>query len=202
MTCKIELLRNNEFLTSKWSGGTTTEIAIYPKDAQYSERNFIWRLSSAKVEIEESTFTSLPGFKRIIMILDGELKLEHVGHHKCTLEPFQQDKFSGSWQTKSYGKVTDFNLMMSEECNGDLEPIFINQGEEIEYTIRVKDNNNTQAIYCVCGQVDINCFTNETITLYEGDAVLFTVNKSSKLDFTISNKYKNISRLVKANIMY
>lgn len=109
MACEIELIRNNELLTSKWLGGTTTEIAIYPKDALYREKNFIWRLSSAKVEIDESTFTSLPGIIRIIMILKGKLKLEHIGHHKCTLEPFQQDIFSGSWETKSYGKVTDFN---------------------------------------------------------------------------------------------
>lgn len=204
MTCNIELKKNNEFLTSEWSGGTTTEIAIYPKNALYSERNFVWRLSSAKVEVEESTFTSLPDINRIIMILDGELKLEHVGYHQCTLEPFQQDRFSGSWNTKSYGRVTDFNLMMSEECNGELEPIFIKEGEEKKFILRTdkKHLKNTQAIYCVFGEVKIHTSTNEILTLHEGEVVLLTISNSTQLDFTVYNDFSDVSRLVKANIMY
>ena len=204
MTCNIELKRNNEFLTSEWSGGTTTEIAIYPKNALYSQRNFVWRLSSAKVEVEESTFTSLPDINRIIMILDGELKLEHVGYHQCTLEPFQQDRFSGSWNTKSYGRVTDFNLMMSEECNGELEPIFIKEGEERKFTLwsEEKHQKNTQAIYCVIGEVKIHTSTNDILTLHEGEVVLLTISDPTKLDFTVYNDTSNVSRLVKASIMY
>ena len=204
MTCKIELIRNNEFLTSKWSGGTTTEIAIYPKDSLYSERNFIWRLSSAKVETEESTFTSLPGINRIIMILEGKLKLEHIGHHKCVLGPFEQDRFSGSWETKSYGQVTDFNLMMNEKCNGKLEPVFIKKGEDKKFTLKVNEEyeKNTQAIYCVSGEVKIHTSNDETLKLHEGDAALLTVNNSVQLDFTVYNDISNVSKLVKANIMY
>ena len=204
MTCKIKLIKNDEFLTSKWSGGTTTEIAIYPKDSLYSERNFIWRLSSAKVKTEESTFTSLPGINRIIMILKGKLKLEHIGHYKCILGPFEQDSFSGSWETKSYGQVTDFNLMMNEKCNGKLEPIFIKKGEEKKFILKVNEEyqKSTQAIYCVSGEAKIHTSTNEILNLHEGDAVLLTVSNSAQLDFTVYNDISNVSRLVKADIMY
>ena len=204
MTCKIKLIKNDEFLTSKWSGGTTTEIAIYPKDSLYSERNFIWRLSSAKVKTEESTFTSLPGINRIIMILKGKLKLEHIGHHKCILGPFEQDSFSGSWETKSYGQVTDFNLMMNEKCNGKLEPIFIKKGEEKKFILKVNEEyqKSTQAIYCIFGEAKIHTSTNEILNLHEGDAVLLTVSNSAQLDFTVYNDISNVSRLVKADIMY
>lgn len=204
MTCEIELIRNNEFSTSEWSGGTTTEIAIYPKDSLYSERNFVWRLSSAKVETEESTFTLLPGINRIIMILEGKLKLEHIGHHKCTLGPFEQDSFSGSWETKSYGQVTDFNLMMNEKCNGELEPIFIKKGEEKKFTLKANEEyeKSTQAIYCVFGEAKIHTSTNEILNLHEGDAVLLTVSNSAQLDFAVYNDISNVSKLVKANIIY
>ena len=204
MACEIKLIKNDEFRTSKWSGGTTTEIAIYPKDAIYSKRNFTWRLSSAKVQVEESTFTSLPGINRIIMILDGELRLEHDGHHQCTLEPFEQDSFSGSWNTKSFGKVTDFNLMMNEGCSGELEPIVIKEGEESKFTLMVNEKHlkNTCAIYCVSGEVRIYAPTNETLTLHKSEVVLLTIEDSTPTDFIAYNNNCNVARLVKANILY
>lgn len=204
MTCKIELIRNDEFRTSSWSGGTTTELAIYPKDAVYKKRDFIWRLSSAKVEAEESTFTSLPDVNRIIMVLDGELRLEHEGHHKCTLKPFQQDNFSGSWNTKSYGKVTDFNLMMRGKCSGKLEPIFIEEGEERKIALNIDKGyfNSTQAIYCVLGEIKIHISTNEIVTLHTGELAILTISNSSPTDFIVYNDSSNVARLVKTDIMY
>ncbi|SDK12142.1 HutD family protein [Natronincola ferrireducens] len=104
MTYEIELIKKHQLQTNRWSGGTTTQLAIYPKDAIYSnEGNFTWRLSSARVEVEESVFTPLPNIQRVLMIIEGELLLQHQGHHKSILKPFDQDRFSGSWTTKSVG---------------------------------------------------------------------------------------------------
>ncbi len=77
----------------------------------YAERNFVWRVSSARVETEESEFTALPGIARCLMVLDGTLHLRHEGHYDVDLGRFAQDNFSGSWTTHSRGRVTDFNLM-------------------------------------------------------------------------------------------
>lgn len=63
MKCEIKVITKEQQKTSTWSGGTTTQLAIYPEDADYGKRNFTWRLSSATVEAEESVFTSLPGIK-------------------------------------------------------------------------------------------------------------------------------------------
>ena len=49
----------------------TTELSIAPENGNYQSRDFLWRLSSATVELEESTFTSLPDFDRIILTLEG-----------------------------------------------------------------------------------------------------------------------------------
>ena len=105
MSYNIEIIRKNQLKTSEWSGGTTTELYIYPKDSLYGNRNFKWRLSSAKVEAEQSTFTSLQGISRIIMVIEGELLLKHEGHHNAVLKAFEQDRFSGEWTTTSFGKV-------------------------------------------------------------------------------------------------
>ena len=62
---------SSEYSTSAWSGGTTTELGIGPEGSRYADREFLWRISSATVDLEESTFTALPDYDRIIMTLEG-----------------------------------------------------------------------------------------------------------------------------------
>ncbi|SKC73496.1 HutD/Ves family protein [Maledivibacter halophilus] len=205
MSYEIELIRKDQLEVSKWSGGTTTQLAIFPKDAIYSEHNFKWRLSSAKVEVEESVFTSLPNINRIIMIIEGELILEHEGHHRSILKSFNQDHFSGSWKTKSFGKVIDFNLMMNEGCEGELEAIHLEkeQSNMISFDNKKEFSQNVQAIYCVNGQIKIKISADDMITLYEGDIVLITPkNDFSDLDFKVYNEKNRKADLIIASISY
>jgi environmental stress-induced protein Ves len=205
MTYNIQVIRAGELKTTLWSGGTTTEIAIYPKEASYSQRNFTWRLSSAKVEAEESDFTILPGIERIIMIIEGELTLNHQGHHSCVLKPFEQDKFSGDWKTKSIGKVVDFNLMMAEGCVGKLEAIHINGNQLNKICISKKSefSKMTQALYCINGDVSIRSFDEETIILHKGDALLISFEGNfDEIDMQLHNETGQKVDLIKASIWY
>ena len=180
MAYKIELIRKEQLQTQSWSGGTTTQLAIYPKDAMYSERNFIWRLSSAKVEVDQSEFTSLPNINRIIMVIEGELTLDHEGHHKSTLKPFDQDHFEGSWITRSSGKVRDFNLMMGEGCEGRVESMHLIKGQLSTISLSNKKDEDrkisemVQGIYCVKGKVKMLVSDEKKITLHEGDMALLS----------------------------
>lgn len=117
---QIKVTRRGELQSSHWSGGTTTQLAIFPTDADYAARNFTWRVSSARVDVLESVFTSLPGVKRTLMVLDGRLALTHEGHHGSNLGVFEQDSFLGDWTTRSLGRVTDFNVM-TRGCESSLE---------------------------------------------------------------------------------
>ena len=74
-----EVIREQDQKTSRWSGGTTTELFLHPKNGSYAESNFLFRLSSAYCQDSESVFTSLPGVKRILMVLDGRTSLCHQG---------------------------------------------------------------------------------------------------------------------------
>jgi environmental stress-induced protein Ves len=105
---------------SSWSGGTTTQLFIYPEHTEYAKRDFMFRISTATVETERSTFTSLPGFSRILMILKGELTIHHVGQYDKKLLPFETDMFDGSWRTSAEGLVTDFNIMFAQDQNASL----------------------------------------------------------------------------------
>lgn len=106
--------------TISWASGTSTEIFIYPADGSFIERNFLFRISTATVEAEESTFTFFEGITRHLLILQGELELIHEGRYTKRLKPYEQDTFSGEWSTRSKGKVTDFNLMLKSGATGSL----------------------------------------------------------------------------------
>jgi uncharacterized protein len=124
----VELVRQDQQHTSTWNGGTTTEIAIYPENAVYGRRDFVWRISSARVESEESEFAALPGIRRPIMVLEGDMTLEHEHHHGVRLKPFQQDVFAGNWVTRSRGRAKDFNIMLSGACTGQMQAFSV-QGQ-------------------------------------------------------------------------
>src|ERR1043165_2300173 len=106
--------------TIHWASGTSTEMFIYPSDGSFADRRFLFRISTATVEAEESTFTFFEGITRHLMILKGELELIHEGRSTKHLKPYDQDTFSGEWNTRSKGKVTDFNLMLKGGATGSL----------------------------------------------------------------------------------
>ena len=108
----IRKLTKNEYAVSSWSGGTTTQIAIAPPEARYAQRDFLWRVSSAAVELEESNFTPLPDYERLISTLSGEITLSHNGGAPLRLRPFEVHAFSGDDATHSRGRCRDFNLML------------------------------------------------------------------------------------------
>lgn len=119
-----------------WSGGTTTELFIYPEGATYEDRNFKFRLSTATVESETSEFTPLAGVKRTLMVLHGELSLKHEGQYEKQLMLLQKDQFDGGWKTSSSGICIDFNLMCRGNTSGSLVGFNLKKKEKkvITYT--------------------------------------------------------------------
>ena len=207
MSYNIEIIRKNQHKTSKWSGGTTTELYIYPVDSLYSHRNFKWRLSSAKVEVECSTFTSLPGVSRVIMIIEGQLLLEHEGHHSVMLSALQQDSFSGEWTTRSVGKVTDFNLMLAKGYKGRLGCIYFNKGESKDILLcnnvnyAEKISGITEAFYIVKGDIEIDTGVKGKISLIKGDLALVTrTDQEITSEFKINCSCKEETEIIKASI--
>lgn len=121
--CKI--LKKEDFITSNWSGGTTTQLFIYPEKSTLRDMDFQFRLSTAMVEQEESQFSKLENIQRFITPLDGTLKLSHDSQESIILKSFEIYEFEGNWNTKSYGKVKDFNFMLSRGTKGHLSSYFV-----------------------------------------------------------------------------
>ena len=108
----MKQLKKKDYIIAKWSGGTTTQLAIWPENAVYADRDFLWRVSSATVDLEASDFTPLPDYDRLIATLQGEIVLTHNGGEPLRLRPLEVHAFSGADATHSVGRCTDFNLML------------------------------------------------------------------------------------------
>ena len=100
------------FQTTRWSGGTTTQFLIFPRDAEYAGRDFLWRVSSAVVADAESDFTSLPDYDRYITPVKGAMTLYRDGREPVRLDAYDVLAFDGGEPVHSAGSCTDFNLML------------------------------------------------------------------------------------------
>lgn len=124
---KYRIIKPEDFVTGVWSGGTTTQIAIYPEDASYDRRNFVFRLSSATVDTDRSEFTHLPDYDRWLMILEGSARLVYGNDREISLRPYECDAFDGGENTVSYGQVTDYNLMLQKGGEGFMEAVGLDE---------------------------------------------------------------------------
>ena len=123
-------LSPEDYTVSRWSGGTTAQVAIAPEGAAYADRAFLWRVSSAEVETEESDFTALPDYWRWISALEGEMTLSHDGAAPVAVAPYEAHQFDGGAATRSWGRCTDFNLMLRKgRAKGLLRPLRLAAGE-------------------------------------------------------------------------
>ncbi|MEO9534049.1 MAG: HutD family protein [Crocinitomicaceae bacterium] len=177
----IHLIKSN-FEIKDWSGGTTTELFIYPEGAEYADLNFHFRLSTATVEVEESTFTSLPGVNRTLMVLYGQMDLIHEAQHKTSLLPFEQDEFKGDWITHSAGKCVDFNLMCRGKTSGELTGFALKKNQ-----YRILDcDGDIQFLYIVNGSIELNrktYFTNGLVRIKKLDMIEMKANEESEIVF-------------------
>lgn len=177
----LSIIKSDSFITSKWSGGTTTELFIFPQTASYQKRDFKFRLSTATVEVEESTFTSLPGISRQIMILSGGIAISHKGKYTKQLNKFDIDEFSGDWETTSIGKCTDFNLMTKGTTRGNLNARLIEKGKSIN--LKLGANIDWLFIYIYSGEVKTN-ISNENYSVQMGDLLAIKEYTFQKIEIT------------------
>ncbi len=162
----IRVYGPENYKTNDWSGGRTTQTAIYPETASYVERDFLWRLSSATVEVEESDFTRLPDYDRIIMVLSGEVVLFYEGERVARLAELEQDRFDGALKTKSFGKITDYNLMYRKGTMGYMETVRATREKqimrpELSKTTQTAESAQhdcmSEGYYCKEGYAVISC---------------------------------------------
>lgn len=167
----FEILKAESFEVKNWRGGTTTQLFIFPKTANYLAINLKFRLSTAKVLVEKSDFTILPKVHRQLMVLDGQIKLKHEHQHSKILKKFDCAQFDGALKTSSVGICTDFNLMTTNKIKGKLKSVLIPKNESLDYLIN--KSNQWQFIYVYQGALEIGIKANN-YQLNQGDLLVLT----------------------------
>lgn len=117
---QYRIIRHCDCQTGHWSGGSTTELFLWPESASYAGRDFSVRVSTATVDIDTSDFTPLPGYTRLLMTLKGEMRLEIEGREEVALPPWQIVRFDGGDRTRSLGRCVDFGVMLGAGWDGSL----------------------------------------------------------------------------------
>lgn len=184
---KLQLFTKEDYHTSTWSGGSTTELYIYPAESSYRERNFQFRISSAQVELETSQFTPLPGIYRYITPLTAPLHLSYGIYGDRKLSAFQVEGFQGEWPTVSQGKATDFNLML-REIPGTMETVLLHPETSSQLSLDV-DRWNMTALFPVDGEV---CLGSTRV----GKGQLLLLSQYGKEELLLSTPEKKSCHLI------
>lgn len=165
----FNILKPADYLTTQWSGGSTTQLAIFPEGAVYADRDFLWRVSSATVELDESDFTPLPDYRRFISTIQGNMTLSHNGDAPLTLHPGDIHEFDGGDVTLSIGRCTDFNLMLRKgQADGTMRSLRLADGKT---AFAAGLDAEMVLLYCAAGAVDVSCGS-QCLRLVTGNSLL------------------------------
>lgn len=190
---KITKLTEKDFKTTNWSGGTTTQLFIYPPMSEYSKRDFLLRISSATVDLEKSDFTVLPNIKRFIAPLTCDLKISHDEKYFTKLKPFEIYAFDGGAKTVSIGKARDFNVMIKDGVEASVKNFFLNQATSLKFSI-AQDELGWLFSFNNKGELNINENEDNTSHFSVANMELFIFKKENA-----NNTHDKESVIISAN---
>lgn len=189
MSVKMQLITREEFVTTKWSGGLTRQLAIGPAQAVYADRDFLWRVSSATVELATSDFTPLPDYNRYLATIEGAIVLQHGSEDSFVLSPGEIDYFDGGVATVSQGVCTDFNLMLrKDKCSGTMFSLNVGAGEAILLPQMAGKSNKTMVLFCTKGQAKVTDFRT-SVLIQKGEALLLENYAKPYIFSTMGTKF-------------
>lgn len=186
MKYNYKLIKNSDYTPTYWSGGMATELTTYPPNSSFVARDFFWRLGFAKIDIDTSTFSSLPGIKRHLMVTDGSMTLTHKDKYSKELKCFSQDFFMGDWITTTKGRCSVFNLMTRENYDGELSYISLSSKDARNFTLKEYSMTKKQIIN-ICFYALNNTFNicvNDINTVVDNGDLFIIFNEYNNFDFS------------------
>ena len=196
----IKVYKQDDFQVSRWTGGMTKELAIFPETAKYLDRNFIWRLSTATCETEETTFSKLPDYDRVLMVLEGNVVLAHQDVRAVRLGELEQDRFDGAYHTKSFGKITDYNLMVAKGNEGHLDVVKASEeSKELNFDYQAEGDFDRfdVTLFCKDGFATVTV-GQETVMLMPGQQLVASCTRCEEVKMSVMGD----GTLVRGQIFY
>ena len=140
----MKILAKAQFRRATWKNGLgyTDEIAIYPESASLKAGDFVWRLSSARIE-QASAFSSFPDHDRVLAVLSGQgirlfHRFEEGEPEECMeLPPFSAYDFPGDIQSRCElvnGAIQDLSVIIRKgEAEAQVRPVEIQANEVFDW---------------------------------------------------------------------
>lgn len=161
--------------TNTWSGGTTTQLWIYPETAAYIDRDFECRISTATIDTETSDFSDLTGYTRHLMTLSNPITLYEGNAESFILNPLVEHIFDGGISMRSIGKTRDFNVMLKAPWKTRITVISNDPSPTTDRKC------HWQAFYVLKGSMAIHT-ASRSIALVESDFVILDDEENYTLD--------------------
>ncbi len=197
---RYRVKRNVNHQTTNWAGGVATELLIFPERAAFSERNFIWRLSSSTTDFRETTFSKLIGYKRHFLLLNGNAKIIQ-GANSFNLSKYESVDLISEEEVKCVGLCTDLNLVISNSYEGLIEKYHCFEKHAIKNYNQDKEPYETKLIYSLFDELDLKIEIDEhekfEVVLNKGDLFILenieslndessiTVYKQNRTEFDV-----------------
>ena len=130
---RTNLLRPDDYLKTPWKNGLgfTAQIAIHPPSADLKRGDFLWRISSARIE-KDSPFSPFPNHDRVLVVLAGNgLRITHVFEEGeepeiQDLPPLEPYEFPGDVPTSCAllnGPVTDLSVFFAKGLDARVDAL-------------------------------------------------------------------------------
>jgi hypothetical protein len=121
---KLKHIKFKDLQGINWSGGVTKQYFIYPENAEYENKDFLFRLSTATIE-KTVKFTNFIGYKRFLCMYDNNLELK-INSQLIEKKSLEIVKFNSEDDVYSNSLGQDFNLMVANDINQ--ADLFIDHG--------------------------------------------------------------------------
>jgi environmental stress-induced protein Ves len=170
----MHLITRSSYRTSTWKNGlgTTSEIAIHPEGAALAKGDFLWRVSSARINAA-AAFSEFPNHDRTLVILEGGgVRLFHQFSPEdepetVEIPPLEPYEFPGDVPSRCElleGPVADFSVFIRKgEIEAQTRVARLGAGERLSWELTGRWN----FAFAASG-----AFKTDGLTLPRGDTLL------------------------------
>lgn len=195
---KCTLLKEEDYTKGRWTGGDFKELAIFPADSDYVNRDFLWRLSLDTVEKEEAQFPKLEDYDRVIMVLEGETVLSYEGERVTRLQALEQDRFDGAWKTTGFGQIKAYNLIVNKGMEGYLDLLFPGKEKNIYKSNQDSDKQmSVHTLFCLDGYAVVSV-GNESHMLKAGQQLVIEEENKDEICYGLMGE----GTIIRGQIFY
>ncbi|MGL4382442.1 MAG: HutD family protein [Bacilli bacterium] len=110
----VKVIKSDKLVGLTWRGGKSYQYYIYPQNKLYEDHDFIFRISCATIELEQSNFTQFKGYTRYLVMLDNRLNVL-INNEEIMVKKYEPIIFNSNDEVVSFSQGSDLNIFIRED---------------------------------------------------------------------------------------